>query len=70
MRHSAASLMSAAGVPLEPAADVLGRNGTRMAATVDRHGLAATVEAGAAPMQAHSGSLGRRLLPFWRPWRR
>jgi integrase len=32
MRHSAATLMSAAGVPLEHVADVLGHNGTRMAA--------------------------------------
>ena len=31
MRPFAASLMAAAGVPLEHAADVLGRNGTRMA---------------------------------------
>jgi integrase len=51
MRHSAASLMSAAGVPLEHVADVLGHNGTRMAALVYRHVLAPTVEAGAAPMQ-------------------
>jgi integrase len=34
MRHSVASLMSAAGVPLEHVADVLGHNGTRMAALV------------------------------------
>jgi integrase len=55
MRHSAASLMSAAGVPLEHVADVLGHNGTRMAALVYRHVLAPTVEAGAAPMQALFG---------------
>jgi integrase len=55
MRHSAASLMSAAGVPLEHVADVLGHNGTRMAALVYRHVLAPTVEAGAAPMQALLG---------------
>lgn len=52
MRHSAASLMSAAGVPLEHVADVLGHDSTRMAALVYRHVLAPTVEAGAAPMQA------------------
>ncbi len=51
MRHSAASLMSASGVPLELVADVLGHTGTRMAALVYRHALAPTVEAGAAPMQ-------------------
>jgi integrase len=52
MRHSTASLMSAAGVPLEHVADVLGHDSTRMAALVCRHVLAPTVEAGAAPMQA------------------
>ena len=51
MRHSAASLMSAEGVPLELVADVLGHEGTRMAALVYRHVLAPTVEAGAVPMQ-------------------
>ena len=51
MRHSAASLMSAAGVPLEHVADVLGHNGTRMAALVYRYVLAPTVDGGAAPMQ-------------------
>src|ERR687894_3165361 len=51
-RHSAASLMSAAGVPLEHVADVLGHDSTRMAALVYRHVLAPTVEAGAGPMQA------------------
>jgi len=55
MRHSAASLLSEAGVPLEHVADVLGHNGTRMAALVYRHVLAPTVEAGAAPMQALLG---------------
>jgi len=55
MRHSAASLMSAAGVPLEQVADVLGHNGTRMAALVYRHVLAATIEAGAGPMQTLLG---------------
>jgi integrase len=55
MRHSAASLMSAAGVPLEHVADVLGHNGTRMAALVYRHVLAPTVDAGSAPMQALLG---------------
>jgi integrase len=40
IRHSAASLMSAAGVPLELVADVLGHTGTRMAALVYRHALA------------------------------
>jgi hypothetical protein len=52
MRHSAASLMSAAGVPLEHVVDVLEHDSTRMAALVYRHVLAPTVEAGAAPMQS------------------
>src|SRR5918998_2858175 len=51
MRHSAASLMSAAGVPLELVADVLGHDSTRMAALVYRHVLAPTVEAGRAAGQ-------------------
>jgi integrase len=51
MRHAAASLMSAAGVPLELVADMLGHTGTRMTALVYRHALARTVEAGATPMQ-------------------
>jgi hypothetical protein len=55
MRHSAASLMSAAGVPLEHVADVLGHNGTRMAVLVYCHVLAPTVDAAAAPMQALLG---------------
>jgi hypothetical protein len=55
MRHSAAPLMSAAGVPLEHVADVLGHNGPRMAALVYRHVLAPTVDAAAAPMQALLG---------------
>jgi integrase len=68
MRHSAASLMSAAGVPLEHVADVLGHNGTRMAALVHRHVLAPTVEVGAAPMQALPGEPDEAIgLPHWLP---
>lgn len=52
MRHSAASLMWAAGVPLEHVADVLGHDSTRMAGLVYRHVLAPTVEAGAVPMRS------------------
>jgi hypothetical protein len=60
--------MSAAGVPLEHVADVLGHDSTRMAALVYRHVLAPTVEAGAAPMQfvAHRrrrGAQPRHWLP-------
>jgi integrase len=52
LRHSAASLLSAAGVPLEHVADVLGHDGTRMAEDVYRHAVAPTVGAGVAPMEA------------------
>lgn len=51
MRHSAASLLSAAGVPLEQIADTLGHEGTRMVTLVYRHAIAPTVEAAAGPMQ-------------------
>jgi integrase len=51
LRHSATSLLSAAGVPLEQIADLLGHTGTRMAAQVYRHQVTPTVEAAAAPMQ-------------------
>jgi phosphopantothenate synthetase len=40
------------GVPLELVADVVGHDGTRMAALVYRHMLAPTVRAGAVRMQA------------------
>jgi integrase len=45
LRHSAASLLSAAGVPLEEVADVLGHDGTRMTALVYRHATTPTVKA-------------------------
>jgi hypothetical protein len=68
MRQSAASLMSAAGVPLEHVADVLGHNGTRMAALVYRHVVAPTVDAGAAPMQALLGGPDEAVgSPSWLP---
>jgi integrase len=51
MRHTAASLLSGDGVPLEYVADVLGHDGTRMAAQVYRHAVAPTVGAASAPMQ-------------------
>ena len=50
MRHSAALLLSAAGVPLEQIADTLGHEGTRMVTLVYRHAIAPTVEAAAGPM--------------------
>ncbi|HAY69648.1 MAG TPA: hypothetical protein DCY82_15430 [Acidimicrobiaceae bacterium] len=56
MRHSAASLLSAAGVPLEQIADVLGHSGTRMVQTVYRQPVTSTVSAAAAPMGEMFGS--------------
>jgi len=44
LRHSAASIMSAAGVPLERIADVLGHDGTRMTAQIYRHAVAPTID--------------------------
>ncbi len=43
LRHSAASIMSAAGVPLERIADVLGHDGVRMTALVYRHTVTPSV---------------------------
>jgi integrase len=45
LRHSAASILSAAGVPLERVADVLGHDGTRMTALVYRHAVSPSVDA-------------------------
>ena len=50
LRHSAGSLLSAAGVPLEEVADVLGHASTRVTSATYRHKTTATVEAGARPM--------------------
>ena len=44
LRHSAASILSAAGVPLERIADVLGHDGTRMTAQIYRHAVAPTID--------------------------
>ncbi len=50
LRHSATSFLSAAGVPLELIADVLGHDGTRMTGSVYRHAVRPTVAAGAEAM--------------------
>jgi integrase len=50
LRHSAASLLSAAGVPLEEIADVLGRVNTRVTANTYCYRTTATVDSAAAPM--------------------
>lgn len=51
LRHSAASLLAAAGVPLEHVADVLGHDGLRMSRLVYVHALAPSVDAAVAPME-------------------
>ena len=56
LRHSAASLLSAAGVALEEVADVLGHASTRVTSATYRHRTTPTVEAGARPMQALFGA--------------
>jgi len=45
LRHSAASILSAAGIPLEQIADTLGHDGTRMTALVYRHAITPTITA-------------------------
>jgi integrase len=52
LRHSAASLLSAAGVPIEQISDVLGHEGPRTTAAVYRHLVNPSVTAGRAPMDA------------------
>ncbi len=51
LRHSAASLLSAAGVPLEEVADVLGHASARVTSATYRHRTTPTVEAAAGPME-------------------
>lgn len=60
LRHSTASLLSAAGVPLEEVADVLGHASTRVTSATYRHRTTPTVEAGAGPMEQLLGSPGDR----------
>jgi integrase len=51
LRHSAASLLSAAGVPLEDIADLLGHSSPTVTAQVYRHPIRRTVAAGKLPME-------------------
>lgn len=51
LRHSAATLLAASGVPLEHVADVLGHDGLRMARLVYVHAQAPSVDAAVAPME-------------------
>lgn len=55
LRHSAGSLLSAAGVPLEQIAEVLGHTDTRMLERVYRHPVKKTVSAAAEPMERMFG---------------
>lgn len=50
LRHSAASILSASGVPIEQIADILGHAGTRTTSAVYRHLIEPTVRGAAAPM--------------------
>ena len=59
LRHSAASLLSASGVPLEQIADVLGHTDTRMLLKHYRHPVSHTIDAAAAPMERLFGEQGR-----------
>lgn len=51
LRHSAVSLLSAAGVPLEQIADLVGHSSTRMTSSVYRHQVTDSVAAAVAPME-------------------
>lgn len=73
LRHSAASLLSAAGVPLEVIADVLGHASTRMLEQHYRHQVKPSIDAHVSVMEALFGSPagtplgtpnpGRRVIP-------
>lgn len=60
LRHSAASLLSASGVPLEQIADVLGHTDTRMLLKHYRHPISRTIEAATAPMERLFGEEGSK----------
>ncbi len=51
MRHSAASILAASGVPIQDVADVLGHATLRMTSEVYRHRITATADAAVAPME-------------------
>lgn len=55
LRHTAASLMSEAGIPIETIADQLGHDGTRMTLLIYRHATKPTVGAGNAMIQHLNG---------------
>ena len=58
LRHSAVSLLSAAGVPLEHIADIAGHASTRMTGGIYRHVLAPVITHAATPMDHLFGDAG------------
>jgi integrase len=56
LRHSAASLLSAAGVPLEQVADLLGHTNTRMLENTYRHAVQPSMCAAVVPMDRLLGA--------------
>jgi integrase len=56
LRHSAASILSAGGVPLEQIADLLGHSGTRTTAAVYRHLIEPQIRAAVSPMETAFGA--------------
>jgi integrase len=51
LRHSTASILSDAGVPLEKVADVLGHRAVRTTSTIYRHQVTDSIAAAVAPME-------------------
>ena len=61
LRHSAVSLLSAAGLRLEDIADIVGHASIRMTAEVYRHHVQPTITAGKAAMDQIFGDRGEDL---------
>jgi hypothetical protein len=59
LRHSAVSLLSAAGLRLEDIADIVGHSSTRMTAEVYRHHVMPTITAGQEAMDRIFGGRNR-----------
>lgn len=55
LRHSCTSLLSAACVPVEQIADILGHPGVRMTAEVYRHRINPVIDSGVEAMEALFG---------------
>ena len=60
LRHSAVSLLSAAGVPIENVADVMGHTTTRTTEAVYRHSVLPTATGAAAAMEGLFADKKRR----------